>query len=244
MNFTVFGQQVTNIYTQVSPEYCILRIRQDRGLYDYLTAVDIGLVEELRNFVWYHQHTANGIYFGTSVTITTKRHLDRLQVCQEVKDTLLLHRFIAFMAIPNTNDPAVYRYVDHISRNTLDNRVVNLRWASQADQNVNQNKRPRQIQARALPADIPLPLPKFVNWNVETYAPGKTRCFFRVECHPGLPNGKPWSTSKSNQVSNVEKLEQAKQKLIELDQLVDPDPEVNLRARLNAEFDDLIALMP
>ena len=53
------------------------------------------------------------------------------------------HRLIAQTFIPNAeNKPTV----DHIDRNTLNNHVSNLRWATQSEQNTNQGKRGRFVR--------------------------------------------------------------------------------------------------
>ena len=60
-------------------------------------------------------------------------------------------------------------------------------------------------------------MPKYVLYYSEKYGPNKDkfREWLNIEKHP-KQNGKKWSTSKSMSVSILEKLEQAKAKLEEL----------------------------
>jgi len=240
------GHNVVNIYRGIAPsyEFTSLHVAQTDGAYQFTTLVNTRFVAELKNFVWFRLNTNDGIYFATSLNNAGRAVLERLNIFTDLNRTMLLHRFVAALArVPNPNNEP---YVDHISRETLDNRMENLRWLSQSDQNRNQNKKRRQANARQLPTDIEQgELPKYITWNVsnEISSSGNmlTRKFFRIESHPAL-NGKQWSTSKAEKFTNQDKLNQAKAKLIELDALVDPDPDLELRNRLVGEYNLLMGV--
>lgn len=118
--------------------------------------------------------------------------------------------------------------IDHIHGQSelekrLDNRLSNLRITTQSVQNENRGKVSRNCNARKLPVGI-TELPKFIVYYKECYNKEKNsmREFFAVEGHPKL-KGKREATSKSNKISIISKLKEAKDIIAKLENTyVDP----------------------
>ena len=130
--------------------------------------------------------------------------------------------------------------VDHINRDPLDNRIQNLRWATQSEQNQNTDKRKRQCTARELPKGIQQPdIPKWVNYNVETIVQSSgqsyNRCFFRIEKHPRLSK---WTSTKSVEVTPQEKLAQTYHYMIKMGESFEFIPEYIQTIIDKKKFDD------
>ena len=118
--------------------------------------------------------------------------------------------------------------VDHIDRDPLNNTMENLRVASlEVQQQNSKGIMPDTLRERSsnkmLPDGIEYNmLKKYVYYNEEYYDKEKLkkRCYFRVE-HPRLH--KPWSSSKSMNVSVLDKLKSANTVSENLDKGIYPE---------------------
>ena len=131
----------------------------------------------------------------------------------ETPKVIYLHQYIMDVHLEDNSD--MKKTVDHINRDKLDNRRENLRFATMNEQNLNKDKQKRQKNACSLPEGIQqTDLPIHVCYNNRCYdkTNNKYREFFTIEkTHPKLTTS--WASSKSNNVSIIDKLEQTKLKL-------------------------------
>jgi HNH endonuclease len=194
---------------------CIL-LYCNPGLYTIVDSLDGLRVVHGKQISWYFMKTG---YIGC--------HAER----DGIKTCLTMHQVIMDHDGHGKGGPSI----DHINRNKLDNRRENLRITTQSVQNENRGKVSRQQRAKELPEEITEELPKFVVYYKENVGKDSTREYFTVEGHPlqklkhdkvinsqtNQLSSRRWATTKSNKVSILDKLEQAKHYLIELQKLMD-----------------------
>jgi hypothetical protein len=198
---------------------CIL-LYCNPGVY---TIIDTDVLDQIREVYnkqvsWFLMKTG---YIGCHVTI------DGSKTC------LTMHQYLMNHYGHGKSGPSI----DHVNRNKLDNRLQNLRITTQSVQNENRDKVSRHKNAKDLPEEIKEDLPKFIVYYKEKVSDTATREFFTVEGHPlqklkekkvensqtAQLTSRRWATTKSNQVSILDKLEQAKWFVSEL-QLLMEDP--------------------
>jgi hypothetical protein len=154
------------------------------------------------------------------------------------KVTVYLHQYI--MDVHFEDNTSMKKTVDHINRDKLDNRRENLRFANMSEQNSNRDKQKRQKNACPLPDGIKqTDLPKYVCYHKRCYDKENDswREFFTIDKnHPKLD--KSWATSKSNNVTIKEKLDQVYLKLKELNgEIPIVEPEYKLFKGLRLSID-------
>lgn len=179
---------------------------------------DFDCLEKVLTFQTDKKNNVSWYVTKVGATVDGKRDLHYV-CCRNDVEMIYLHAYL----MNHMGQGKGQLSIDHIDRDPLNNRLCNLRVATQTEQNKNTKKRARKKSARPLPPEIDV-LPKYVvyYWEKQNNALGY-RDHFKVEKHPaqvaGLHKDK-WGTTKSMKVSPTKKLEQAIHKVHELDQLV------------------------
>jgi len=150
-------------------------------------------------------------------------------------------KYIHSLLMENIPQPSEkHNTVDHINQIKTDNRMCNLRWATQSEQNSNRGKVARKKNARELPDEIKdIELPKYV---VYYFAKATDQHYFQVEGHPNL-NGKRPKTTKSKKITITEKLEQAKQMLKDLGTSEEQNELTGKRQELLGSYNQIISMV-
>ena len=237
---------VVNSIVKRTGDYSVLRIQSTlENPYIIHTLIDTKYEKYIDMFQW-NRHSSHQYITGRVTENVYKNCFEPLGIEFEQGGNILLHRFIVL--ISKTPNPQNVSYVDHIDRLTFDNREKNLRWASQALQNQNTDKRARKHNAQELPDDLKeVKLPKYVVWYFDKEKSSSSteekvvmldRKYFKIEKHPALK--KPWISTKKAKLSNLEKLHLTLTKLAELDKMVNTDPGAELRAELITEYNAVI----
>ena len=190
--------------TETKEKYYKMTCNPDNTKCTILSIEDMELIKNYKPYRPVFSLHSNGYSFGKE---------------PDTKKQIYLHSFVIKNMNPNDERINDKKYsIDHINRIRLDNRRVNLRWATQSIQNSNQNKRNRKKTAKPLPEEITQDMiPKYVYYCKECYNKEKQlfREFFRIEKHP--KQEKTISSSKSSKLTILEKLEKIKEKLYNLD---------------------------
>ena len=190
--------------TETKEKYYKMTCNPDNTKCTILSIEDMELIKNYKPYRPVFSLHSNGYSFGKE---------------PDTKKQIYLHSFVIKNMNPNDERINDKKYsIDHINRIRLDNRRVNLRWATQSIQNSNQNKRNRKKTAKPLPEEITQDMiPKYVYYCKECYNKEKQlfREFFRIEKHP--KQKKTISSSKSSKLTILEKLEKIKEKLYNLD---------------------------
>lgn len=192
-----FAEQYRNMYWKVKDNdktYYMMHIIND--IYTKISKRDIKKVLNFNNIRPFWFLHSNG-YVATTIYDNENK-------------TYYLHQYI--MNVHNDNLTSLEKTVDHINRDKLDNRQNNLRFANISEQNSNRDKSARRCDAKTELPDWLEELPKYVQYRKEIYNKenNSVREFFVIQ-YPGID--KIWESSKSIDVSLVDKFKQTKLKL-------------------------------
>ncbi len=183
--------------------------------------VDLTDLSGVREHRW---HYASNAYIATSVTVT----VDVSGVPVTKKRELYLHNFLL--------KPRPHEAVQHISKNGIDNRRINLRVVDVGTLN-NQTKKRRNVELPIMCGIRPEEIPKHI-WYVQ--ANGYHRDRFAIEFKT---EGILWKSTSSKDVSLKEKLEHARDRLKELYEIyphLDPKREEEEARALTESFASIV----
>ena len=150
--------------TETKEKYYKMTCNPDNTKCTILSIEDMELIKNYKPYRPVFSLHSNGYSFGKE---------------PDTKKQIYLHSFVIKNMNPNDERINDKKYsIDHINRIRLDNRRVNLRWATQSIQNSNQNKRNRKKTAKPLPEEITQDMiPKYVYYCKECY--NKEKQLFR-----------------------------------------------------------------
>lgn len=180
----------------------VLRIEDEE------TIVDAKHVESLKKYKW-HVHK--------SINPNNPKSAIRKYFSGGPSVKGCMHRYLMLLEYGQTHFEsmiAAKMTVDHINRDSLDNHLSNLRWATITEQNKNKDKQVRPYNAQDLPLEIAhIIFPKYVSF-AKKKVDGRIYDYFRIQHHPALNY---WASVYSTNFSIKEKLDMTYAKLNELD---------------------------